>query len=428
MIPDYSVFNQIICMDHCHFRHPAIFLDTSDLLSKRRRNRFIISFPFQSIQERDKELMFSSGIAIEIPINGIFRRNTILAYFDDPQYRTPSSGITKYRTISINSILKKDDFLFEYQGVKEFKPKYQIKVDRFFFIPEEVHILPESSSIMIRNNSIVGVDTPITLNIRSRVGGLGQQFQLEKGKFGRSSQEGSGEVPLGSLALVEGSASKIKNCASIYVVYAEIKNFTITCLDASKIPTFECSIILAQEITLFGKTNMCGALSNGIRDMFDLVKSVVLALVKYTLIKPTLMAPLQSDLQSLSLVDSIRMTDDGLKHALEVNPRLIQLDAPGHTRLNIECVVVILKAYDSMCTQGVSHLYMVVFNLCMLQWSLNGRSPHKHKLDRELLPTIRRSSSPVHVASSTRHHSRFQNPSLHRRRGLASKQEKLALA
>nr|WGS98146.1 RNA polymerase beta'' subunit [Indigofera stachyodes] len=178
-IPDYSVFNQILCMDHCHFIHPAIFYDTSDLLAKRRRNRFIIPFPFQSIQERDKELMFPSGISIEIPINGIFRRNSILAYFDDPQYRTQSSGITKYRTIGIHSIFKKEDFLIEYRGVKEFKPKYQIKVDRFFFIPEEVHILPESSSIMVRNNSIVEVDTPITLNIRSRVGGL---VRVEKKK------------------------------------------------------------------------------------------------------------------------------------------------------------------------------------------------------------------------------------------------------
>uniref|UniRef100_A0A3Q7H2X4 Uncharacterized protein n=1 Tax=Solanum lycopersicum TaxID=4081 RepID=A0A3Q7H2X4_SOLLC len=47
-----------------------------------------------------------------------------------------------------------------------------MKVDRFFFIPEEVHILPGSSSLMVRNNSIVGVDTQITLNLRSRVGGL----------------------------------------------------------------------------------------------------------------------------------------------------------------------------------------------------------------------------------------------------------------
>nr|YP_009769006.1 RNA polymerase beta'' subunit [Vatairea guianensis]QIS99624.1 RNA polymerase beta'' subunit [Vatairea guianensis] len=189
-IPYYSGFHQIICMDHCHFIHPSIFHETSDLLAKRRRNRFIIPFPFQSIQERDKELMPPSGISIEIPTNGIFRRNSILAYFDDPQYRTQSSGITKYRTIGIHSIFKKED-LIEYRGVKEFKPKYQIKVDRFFFIPEEVHILPEPSSIMVRNNSIVGVDTPITLNIRSRVGGL---VRVEKKKRGIELKIFSGDL------------------------------------------------------------------------------------------------------------------------------------------------------------------------------------------------------------------------------------------
>ncbi|KAL2656457.1 hypothetical protein AAZV13_04G122200 [Glycine max] len=54
--------------------------------------------------------MLASSISIEIPINGIFRRNSILAYFDDPQYRTQGSGITKYRTIGIDSIFKKEDF------------------------------------------------------------------------------------------------------------------------------------------------------------------------------------------------------------------------------------------------------------------------------------------------------------------------------
>ena len=112
-------------------------------------------------------------------INGIFRRNSILAYFDDPQYRRKSSGITKYGTVGLHSILKKED-LIEYRGVKEFKPKYQTKLDRFFFIPEEVHILPESSSIMVRNNSIIGIDTRITLNTRSRVGGLVRMERKKK--------------------------------------------------------------------------------------------------------------------------------------------------------------------------------------------------------------------------------------------------------
>nr|BDB16019.1 RNA polymerase beta'' subunit [Onobrychis gaubae] len=177
-ITDYSIFYQIqiICMGHCHLMYPAIFHDTFYLLAKRRRNRFLI--PFQSTQERKNELISPSGVSIEIPINGIFHRNSIFAYFDDPQYKRQSSGITKYRTIGIHSIFKKED-LIEYRGIKELKPKNQIKVDRFFFIPEEVHILPESSSIMVRNNSLVGIGTPITLNIRSRVGGL---VRLEKKK------------------------------------------------------------------------------------------------------------------------------------------------------------------------------------------------------------------------------------------------------
>nr|YP_010199990.1 RNA polymerase beta'' subunit [Casuarina cunninghamiana]UAD90161.1 RNA polymerase beta'' subunit [Casuarina cunninghamiana] len=169
-IPDYSKFNRIIYTGRCNLIYPAILYENSDLLAKRRRNRFII--PLQSIQEREKELMSPSGISIKIPIplNGIFRKNTILAYFDDPQYRRKNSGI-KYVPIGAHSILKKED-LIEYRGLKEFKPKYQMKIDRFFFIPEEVHILPESSSIMVQNNSIIGVDTRITLNTRSQAGGL----------------------------------------------------------------------------------------------------------------------------------------------------------------------------------------------------------------------------------------------------------------
>ena len=170
-ISDYSELNRIIGTGHCDFIYSAILHENADLLAKRRRNRFII--PFQLIQDQEKELMLHShsGISMEIPINGIFRRKSILAFFDDPRYRRKSSGITKYGTIGVHSIVKKEDVI-EYRGVKKVKPKYQMKVDRFFFIPEEVHILSESSSIMVRNNSIIGVDTQITLNTRSQVGGL----------------------------------------------------------------------------------------------------------------------------------------------------------------------------------------------------------------------------------------------------------------
>nr|UDF86679.1 RNA polymerase beta'' subunit [Lophomyrtus obcordata] len=157
-IPDYSELNRIISIVHCNLKYPTTFHENSDFLAKRRRNRFLIPLPH-------------SGISIELPINGILRRNSILAYFDDPRYRRKSSGITKYGTLGVHSIVKKED-LIEYRGIKEFNQKYQMKLNRFFFIPEEVHILPESSSIMVRNNSLIGVDTRIALNTRSRVGGL----------------------------------------------------------------------------------------------------------------------------------------------------------------------------------------------------------------------------------------------------------------
>nr|YP_010382747.1 RNA polymerase beta'' subunit [Elsholtzia splendens]UED17294.1 RNA polymerase beta'' subunit [Elsholtzia splendens] len=168
-ISDYSDLSRIIGPGRCNLVDPSILYQNSDLFSKRRRNRFII--PLQSIQKRENELTLPSDILIEIPINGILRRNSILAYLDDPRYRRKSSGITKYGTLEMHSIIKKED-LIEYRGGKEFKPKYQMEVDRFFFIPEEVYILPGSSSIMVRNNSLIGVDTQITLNIKSQVGGL----------------------------------------------------------------------------------------------------------------------------------------------------------------------------------------------------------------------------------------------------------------
>jgi len=135
-------------MGHSNLIYPTKNLD---LLAKMQRNRFIITF--QLSQEQDKELMPLSHISIEIAINGIFHRNSIFAYFDDPWYRRKSLGITKYGTIEMDSIVKKEDL-----------------VESFFFVPEEVHILPRSSSIMVRNNSIIGADTQITSNIRSQVG------------------------------------------------------------------------------------------------------------------------------------------------------------------------------------------------------------------------------------------------------------------
>nr|YP_009936326.1 RNA polymerase beta'' subunit [Calanthe lyroglossa]QNT10865.1 RNA polymerase beta'' subunit [Calanthe lyroglossa] len=170
---DYSKPYRIMSKGHWNLIEPSTYIRQENSLAKKRRNRFVI--PLQYDQEQEKKLIPCFGISIKIPINGILRRNSILAYFDDPRYRRSSSGITKYGIVEVDSIVKKED-LIEYRGAKEFSPKYQMqmKVDRFFFIPEEVHILPGSSPIMVRNNSIIGVDTRLALNIntRSRVGGL----------------------------------------------------------------------------------------------------------------------------------------------------------------------------------------------------------------------------------------------------------------
>nr|YP_009996517.1 RNA polymerase beta'' subunit [Oberonioides microtatantha]QNQ65994.1 RNA polymerase beta'' subunit [Oberonioides microtatantha] len=170
-IIDYSKPYRIISKGHWNLIEPSTSIRQENSLSKKRRNRFVI--PLQYDKEQENKLIPCFGISIKIPINGILRRNSILAYFDDPRYRRSSSGITKYGIVEVDSIVKKED-LIEYRGAKEFSPKYQMKVDQFFFIPEEVHILPGSSSIRVRNNSIVGIDTRLALNIntKSRVGGL----------------------------------------------------------------------------------------------------------------------------------------------------------------------------------------------------------------------------------------------------------------
>nr|YP_010245174.1 RNA polymerase beta'' subunit [Echinaria capitata]QTJ28732.1 RNA polymerase beta'' subunit [Echinaria capitata] len=280
---NYSTSGRIMANGHWNFIYPSIFKENSDLLAKKRRNRFVI--PLQYHQEQEKELISCLGISIEIPFMGVLRRNTIFAYFDDPRYKKDkkSSGIVKFRyktpekeyrileedsedeyetledkyrtredeyeyetledeygnpeneystlekdsedeyrtqeskyrtregkygTLEENSeddygspgessedkygtleedleedsedeyespeedsILKKEG-LIEHRGTKEFSLKYQKEVDRFFFILQELHILPRSSSLKVLDNSIIGVDTQLTKNTRSRLGGL----------------------------------------------------------------------------------------------------------------------------------------------------------------------------------------------------------------------------------------------------------------
>ncbi|CAM8912711.1 unnamed protein product [Rhodiola kirilowii] len=64
----------------------------------------------------------------------------------------------------------------------------------------------------------------------------------------------------------------------------------------------------------------------------------------------------QGYLQSLSLVECLKITDDGLKHVLESNPRLTTLNVPGCTRLSIEGIVNNLKAFSALGTPGIKCL------------------------------------------------------------------------
>nr|YP_010292419.1 RNA polymerase beta'' subunit [Carex sp. SCSB-B-000526]ULQ64350.1 RNA polymerase beta'' subunit [Carex sp. SCSB-B-000526] len=119
---EHSPTDQIISNNHSNFVYPSILQEKSYFLAKKRRNRFII--PLKYDKEQEKELISCFAISMEIPINGIFHRNSILAYFDDPRYRRSNSGIIQYE---IESIIKKDD-LIEDQGIKEF-PEYQMLIE-----------------------------------------------------------------------------------------------------------------------------------------------------------------------------------------------------------------------------------------------------------------------------------------------------------
>nr|YP_009384475.1 RNA polymerase beta subunit [Schizachyrium sanguineum]ARS82973.1 RNA polymerase beta subunit [Schizachyrium sanguineum] len=250
-ILDYLTPDRIVSNGHWNCFYPSILQDNSDLLAKKRRNRFVV--PLQYHQEQEKERISCLGISMEIPFMGVLCRNTIFAYFDDPRYRKDKrgSGIVKFRYRTLedeygiledeyrtlekdseeeygslenkyrtregegeyeileedseeeygssedgsekeygtleedseedsedeygspeeDSILKKEGFI-EHRGTKEFSLKYQKEVDRFFFILQELHILPRSSSLKVLDNSIIGVDTQLTKNTRSRLGGL----------------------------------------------------------------------------------------------------------------------------------------------------------------------------------------------------------------------------------------------------------------
>jgi DNA-directed RNA polymerase subunit beta' len=100
-ILDYSTPDRIMSNGHWNFVYPSILQNNSDLLAKMRRNRFAI--PLQYHQEQAKEPISCFGISIEIPFMGVLRRNTIVAYFDNPRYKKDKKVLRivkfRYRTL-----------------------------------------------------------------------------------------------------------------------------------------------------------------------------------------------------------------------------------------------------------------------------------------------------------------------------------------
>jgi DNA-directed RNA polymerase subunit beta' len=183
---DYSRSEKILPRGQRNFLYPSIFQENSDFLGKSRRNRFLIPFQYQ---KKKKKFIPCFRISIKIPIHGILgRKNSIFAYCADPRYRIRSSGIIQsipfrysIRERKRNSMLKKlkKGGFAEFQGIKGWNPKDERKIEPFCFIPQKIHILPRSSCIMVRDNSIIRVYTQITSTKRSRVSGL---VRVEKKK------------------------------------------------------------------------------------------------------------------------------------------------------------------------------------------------------------------------------------------------------
>ncbi|XP_054798964.1 F-box protein SKIP14-like [Prosopis cineraria] len=64
----------------------------------------------------------------------------------------------------------------------------------------------------------------------------------------------------------------------------------------------------------------------------------------------------QGFLQSLTLVNCIRITDSGLRRVLQSNPRLTKLSVPGCVRLTVEGILIQLRALKSSGKPGIKHI------------------------------------------------------------------------
>ena len=97
--------------------------------------------------------------------------NVSFSYLDDLQYKRKNMDIKKniYGTTWVHLILKKEN-LIEYQGVKEFKPKYQMKIGQFFYSNGTstyfTRIFFHNGTK--RKNSLIGLDTSYTTHFKCK--------------------------------------------------------------------------------------------------------------------------------------------------------------------------------------------------------------------------------------------------------------------
>jgi DNA-directed RNA polymerase subunit beta' len=176
---------------HWNLIYPSIFKENSDLLAKKRRNRFVI--PLQYHQEQEKELISCLGISIEIPFMGVLHRNTIFAYFDDPRYRKDKkgSGIVKfrYRTLEEEYRTREEDSEDEYETLEE---EYRTREDEYEYetledeygSPENEYGNPENEYRTLEKDSEDEYGSP-----ESKYGTLEEDSEDDYGSPGESSED-----------------------------------------------------------------------------------------------------------------------------------------------------------------------------------------------------------------------------------------------
>nr|AJE61489.1 RNA polymerase beta'' subunit [Dipteris conjugata]AXX76510.1 RNA polymerase beta' subunit [Dipteris conjugata] len=104
--------------------------------------------------------------------NVILDRNEIIAICEDSKYRTNVSGVVRYGTAEVEPIDEGE--LVSGSETASSRSRYKVtKGGNSSLIPEEVYTICEpSSSILVKNNSVVEEGTQITSNIISQMGGL----------------------------------------------------------------------------------------------------------------------------------------------------------------------------------------------------------------------------------------------------------------